>query len=84
MSKNERTIYWLVEQGRLSVNEAERLLAASFHREALWLLVTGVLVAVLAANDPTSWLAGAAGGMLDSIPGCGQLLHRLQTAIMGI
>jgi hypothetical protein len=84
MSKNERAIYWLVAQGRMTVAEAERLLAASGNREAVWLVITVVLLAVLVASDPSVWLAGAAQGMLQAIPCCGQLLHRLQTAIMGV
>jgi hypothetical protein len=84
MSKNDRAIYWLVAQGRLTVAEAERLLAASGNREVVWVVITAILVAVLALNDPSTWLAGAAEGMLHGVPCLGELAHRVQTALMGI
>lgn len=84
MSKNDRVLYWLVAQGRLTVAEAERLLAASGNREVVWVVLVAVLVGVLALNDPSVWLAGAAEGLLHSVPCLGELAHRVQTALVGI
>lgn len=84
MSGNERAIYWLLAQGRLTVAEAERLLAASRKPEVAWLVVTVLLTAILVGHDPSNWMAGAAEAMLRSIPGCAEIAHRVQTAIMGI
>lgn len=84
MSKKDRAVLWLVAQGRISVGEAERLLAPGGYREMFAVLTVVILAVVLSANDPSLWLAGAAQGLLHAVPCLGEAVHRVQTAVMGI
>lgn len=78
MGRNERAIFGLVAQGRISAAEAERLLfAANESREVLWLAAAALAVAALGGMHPEAWRADLVHGAWVAAQAIPAVLHQL-------
>ena len=84
MNTKEREIFWMVVQGKMTGEEAERLLAVTSNREAFAWAVAAVAMAAVAGVHPLLWLAGAAHALTHTLPGLGMMLERMLAGMMGI
>ena len=70
MNRNRRTLLQLVAMGRLSPEQAERLMMVwSLQREDLWIFLACLLLAVLPAQAPLHPLLGAMYAACTHLPG---------------